>query len=718
MEGKSWQRAAAVGLFCGAVGVALAIGGVHFGGPASLADFCVLPAVVVALFVGAPAGILTGAVAAFGLAAGSLLGFGAESFSILAGGVLAATAVAVVSRCWMFYGERPSLVPAALTAIVAVVASQFVLLGFGSDDLSAAAGTWLGGLPLRCGIAAAVAAVLSLVFGVRQAGLPNVIASASLLVLFAAVYGVWFFNGRSAAEAAYKMAEDFETDAIVSVDYPIEPELLHEAQRMVDRWGSVERMSQADLAAVASGLGYELVAAVGTNGVIVAANVPRTVGFRLADNEMFGELDELNRGRRYGTVGFHHPEAPMDVAGRHWVKFVGIAFPGGGFVMIGRSYADIDKREYLFEASMRDWHIGKTGFMLIVDQANDRIVSGFSKEDTGKSLSESGVSKLVPAGVGDLLEGEVFGVRSLVHPVPLELVERYVGCIVMPLGDVMGTRDMVTLVVLAICLFLFSAGALILAKIIKQGRDIAELRRREDERRQKDMDLAKSIQSSSLVREFPEGVYASMRPAREVGGDFYDCFECAPGKMLLVVADVSGKGVPASLFMMRARTEFRAVSGETHDVAAVMAEVNHRLCQNNIAEMFVTAWIGLLDRETGELQWSSAGHNPPYVVRADGSVEQLKGRRSLVLAGMDGVRYATNVLTLNRGDMLFLYTDGVTEAQSRTGAFFGEQGLEGVLRSCTGDVVSDCNRIFTAVDEFAVGAPQADDITVLVHRRS
>lgn len=715
MDGKSWFRAAVVGLSCGAVGVALALGGECFGGSVPLADFCVLPAVVVALFFGARVGILTGAVTAFGLAACSLLGAGA--FPVLAGGVLAATAVAVVARCRMFYGERPSLMPAALTAIIAVVAAQFVLLGFGGDDLASAAGTWLGGLPLRCGIAAAVTALLSIVFRARQAELPNMIATASLLVLFAAVYGVWFFNGRSAAEAAYKMAESFETDAIVSVDYPIEPELLHEAQRMVDRWGSVARMAQADLAAVASDLGYELVAAVGTNGVIAAANVPRTVGFRLADSEMLGELDALNRGRRYGSVEFHHPDAPMDVAGRHWVKFVGIAFPGGGFAMIGRSYADIDKLEYLFESSMYDWHIGKTGFMLIVDRRNDRIVSGFDKADTGKSLSESGISKLVPAGVGDLLEGEVFGIRSLVHPVALELVERYDGCIVMPLVDVMGTRDMVTLVVLAICLFLFSAGALILAKIIKQGRDITELRHREDEKRRKDMDLAKSIQASSLVREFPEGVYAFMRPAREVGGDFYDCFECSPGKLMLVIADVSGKGVPASLFMMRARTEFRAVSNEAHDVAAVMAEVNHRLCQNNIAEMFVTAWIGLLDQKTGEVQWSSAGHNPPYIVRADGSVEQLKGRRSLVLAGMDGVKYATNVLTLNRGDMLFLYTDGVTEAQSRTGAFFGERSLEQVLRSSTGDVTSDCNRIFEAVDAFAVGAPQADDITVLVHRR-
>ena len=538
------------------------------------------------------------------------------------------------------------------------------------------------------------------------------LALGSAVVIALATYGVWHFQGKSALSAAYETARAFETDVFVSVDYPIEPELLHEAQQMVDKWGSVDRMTQADLAVAAAELGYDLVAAVDRRGVIVASSVTGTVGYDLAKSEKLRDLLLLNGGKRYRTVEFHQPAPPMDVAGTRWVKYVGIAFPGGGFAMIGQSLSDMSKIEYLFEASMNDWHIGTSGFMLIVDPKAERIVSGFNKEDTGKSAREAGILSLKPTSTEGFLSGKVFGKASLVHPVPLDFID-YDAYVVQPLSDLMKTRNQVALIVLAVLTLVFGLGVMVLAKIVGQGRALDELRRREDERRQKDMAHAKAIQESSLVDSFPPFVHAVMRTAREVGGDFYDCFFLPSGRLMLVIADVSGKGIPAALFMMRARTEIRAVAHDGGSVSEIMAEVNARLCQHNVAEMFVTAWIGSLDVATGEVEWASAGHNPPYVVHADGRVTALVGRRSLVLAGMDGVRYATNLLKLEKGDRLFLYTDGVTEALSERGDFFGEARLEAVLNGVTGSPAEVCAKAIAAVDAFSGAAQQADDITVM-----
>lgn len=237
-----------------------------------------------------------------------------------------------------------------------------------------------------------------------------------------------------------------------------------------------------------------------------------------------------------------------------------------------------------------------------------------------------------------------------------------------------------------------------------------------------DLALARRIQSSALPSVFPPfperhdfDLYASMDPAREVGGDFYDFFLLDSHTLVFLVADVSGKGVPAALFMMQAKTELHALMESGLDVDEAMTEANRHLCEVNDSGMFVTAWLGRLDLAVGELAFANAGHNPPLLRHADGTYDYLRvSRPNLFLAGMEGTRYRRNVLRVDPGDSLFLYTDGVTEACDPSEAMYGEKRLLNDLNElgCAGPRQT-CEGIAGRVAAFADGAEQSDDITML-----
>lgn len=243
----------------------------------------------------------------------------------------------------------------------------------------------------------------------------------------------------------------------------------------------------------------------------------------------------------------------------------------------------------------------------------------------------------------------------------------------------------------------------------------------ERERIGAELSVASQIQSDILPAVFPAfpdrkdfDIYASMAPAREVGGDFYDFFLIDESRLGLVMADVSGKGVPAALFMMIARTLIRNHVQSGEEPAEAMTVVNEQLCENNKENMFVTAWLGVLDLSDGELKFANAGHNPPLIKHGDGEYEYMRARAGLVLAGMEGIRYRQSSVRLSPGDRIFLYTDGVTEAESRDHAFYGEERLCTVL---CGLKESAPKEIVEAVDadvrRFAEGAEQVDDITMM-----
>lgn len=241
------------------------------------------------------------------------------------------------------------------------------------------------------------------------------------------------------------------------------------------------------------------------------------------------------------------------------------------------------------------------------------------------------------------------------------------------------------------------------------------------DRMEGELNVASGIQQGIIPNIFPPfpereefDLYAHMTPAKEVGGDFYDFFLVDDDRLALVIADVSGKGAPAALFMMASKIMIknRAVLGGTP--AEILADVNQQLNEGNYANMFVTAWLGILDLTTGVLTTANAGHEYPAICRADGAFEFFRDKHGFVLGGMSGCKYHTETLTLQPGDTLFVYTDGVTEATDKTLRFFGsERLLETLNRSPHAAPVELLDNMSASIYSFADGMEQADDITML-----
>lgn len=240
-----------------------------------------------------------------------------------------------------------------------------------------------------------------------------------------------------------------------------------------------------------------------------------------------------------------------------------------------------------------------------------------------------------------------------------------------------------------------------------------------------ELEFARQIQYSSLPSIFPPypqhrefDIFASMDTAKEVGGDFYDFYFVGADKFAFLVADVSGKGIPAAMFMMRARAIIKGVSETGAPVDEIFTEANNALCQGNEQNMFVTVWMGILDVNTGEVEFGNAGHNPPLLLQSNGSGEWLKKRTGIAMGNKENVSYkAPQRMKLMPGDTIYLYTDGVTECNNTKAAFYGEKRLLQVIEANTNlSPVEICAKVKEDVVAFADGAPQFDDITMMAVR--
>lgn len=244
----------------------------------------------------------------------------------------------------------------------------------------------------------------------------------------------------------------------------------------------------------------------------------------------------------------------------------------------------------------------------------------------------------------------------------------------------------------------------------------------EKERIRTELSLASKIQADMLpdschaFRERSEfSLHASMTPAKEVGGDFYDFFLLDEDHMVFLIADVSGKGVPASLFMVVARTLLQSHITGNGTLAEAIAEVNESLCAGNRNDMFVTAWIGVLTISSGILTYVNAGHNPPLSGSREKGYRYIRERGGFVLGGMEGIEYGQRELRLDPGDTVFLYTDGVTEANDETGSLYGEVRLQELV-NCLMEAEPEklARAVWNDIQDFQGKAEQFDDITMLV----
>ncbi|MCF0202296.1 MAG: fused response regulator/phosphatase [Bacteroidaceae bacterium] len=237
-----------------------------------------------------------------------------------------------------------------------------------------------------------------------------------------------------------------------------------------------------------------------------------------------------------------------------------------------------------------------------------------------------------------------------------------------------------------------------------------------------DLEAAAQIQQAIIPRHFPPfadlvdkiDIYAMMKPAKDVGGDFFDIFRIDDKHIAFTIADVSGKGIPAALFMAVSRTILRTKGLSSLNPIEVVEQANNMLAEDNERCMFVTVLYGILDLTTGVIDYVNAGHNPPYMLKADGSLTQLPVSKDIPVGVMEGFSYNHEQIQLSAGDTLVCYTDGITEATNAGNEEYGEARLEALLPPLvSASAEGICNEMFSSVKDFVQDAPQSDDITVL-----
>ena len=271
---------------------------------------------------------------------------------------------------------------------------------------------------------------------------------------------------------------------------------------------------------------------------------------------------------------------------------------------------------------------------------------------------------------------------------------------------------------------MFLIASLISYNITITGRQMVINQHERDKKAERinaELSLATRIQMDSLPNTFPPfpdkkeiDLYASMEPAKEVGGDFYDFYMIDDDHLAVVIADVSGKGVPAALFMMVSKIMMSNIAMNDPDPAVVLEKLNGQICRSNHEDMFVTVWLGILEISTGRLIAANAGHEYPIIKNGDGDFELIKDRHGFVVGGMEGVRYSNYEIMLEKDSKLFIYTDGLAEATNKDGELFGTDRILKTLRACKTETPEQTIKyVHNAVDAFVREEPQFDDLTML-----
>ena len=450
-----------------------------------------------------------------------------------------------------------------------------------------------------------------------------------------------------------------------------------------------------------------------------------------------------------------------------WRKYAAVNLSDGGFIQVGYDAAQFHEmlNEFVVDIT-KNRHVGTGGFVAVCDDQLNLVIDN---EYTGLHISSIGIEPPEEMAAGrtatalyyaDIVDGKTD--LSARYMYVFKFVEGYCIIAAMPEAEAMFMRDaslytsifMQVLIFAALFVFIYILIKRVIINNLKKINDtlaqitqgdlnatvdvrsneefaslsddinstvstlkryIAEAAARID----KELEYAKQIQLSALPTNFPDGddysIYAQMIAAKEVGGDFYDFYKLSDTTVAFLAADVSGKGIPAAMFMMTAKTIIKDLAERGLAVNEIFTLANEKLCENNESGMFVTAWMGILNLTTGEVKFANAGHNPPLLKRADGSFEYLKTRAGFVLAGMEGVRYRVGEITLNPGDRLFLYTDGVPEATNTENKLYGEDRLLDFMNhNSTVEATALLPALKANIDEFVGEAPQFDDITMLM----
>lgn len=725
------------------------------------------------LLFGAPAGIIAGIIG--GVERWLAVIWGAGEYTQLACSVstVLAGAFAAALRKYMFDNKKPKWYYClAIAVITEIVHMLMIFLTNMNDVRTAFSFVRICSLPMIAvnGLAVMLAGALLSLLSVREHktahhDLKNISQSFQRFLLVCVTAGflmttvfTWALQTELAKNEASELVklniEDVREDILDASN----KNLLELTKKIASRLNSAEKADSALLNELGKEFDIAEINIIDSRGIITASTYENFLEYDMRGGSQSAEFLVLLDGKTKEYVQNYQPTSSDPTISR---KYAGIVLNDGGFVQVAydaeRFQKDIDD---VVVGVTRNRHVGENGCIIIAGEDWNIVSDRHGNE--GKNLDVSGVyidRSTMPEG--DLFNAVVYDDDAICSYI---VSEGYYIVAVLPRTEAMFSRDISVYITVFMEFVVFGMLFIVvyflikklvvdnmakinrsLAKITSGNLDtVVDVRTNEEfaslsddinstvltlkryiaeaaARIDKELEFAKTIQHSAIPTVFPPypghsefDIYAAMDTAKEVGGDFYDFYFVGENKLGFLIADVSGKGIPAAMFMMTAKTIIKGYAESGKSVDEVFTIANEKLCESNEAGMFVTAWFGMLDLLTGKVAFVNAGHNPPFVRHKDSTFDYLKSKPSFVIAGMEGMKYRRNEFFLSPGDEIYLYTDGVTEATDSENRLYGEERLVrflNTLHGLSGEEI--CHAVKADVADFVGDAPQFDDITML-----
>ena len=771
---KKWRyitKQIIIGLiFGGASAFASSFGVKWLGAVVNVRDAAPLSA---GLIFGAPAGIIAGFIG--GIYRWFSVYWGAGTYTRIACSIATVLAgfMAAAVRKWMFENKKPHWIYGICIAIACEVVHMILIFVTNMDNSSYAFAFVKGAtIPMIIGNATAVGialltvSILSIQRNVKRSeGIANTFQRWLLICIAVAFFTTSSFTYVLQNGIAKIETQKVFTTAINDVENDVRgksnAQLLTIAENVKDEY---EQDVSISLVLLAEKYNVKEINVVDAGGMIRNSNVSNYIDIYDMNSEPQSKefVDVLKE-----QESFVQDYGPTGKDKTVWRKYAAIQLNGGGFIQVGYDAEQFHQMLNAFVVDVtKNRHVGTSGFVAVCDDTLRMLIDNEYKT---MPISTIGItppvemqngetaSRLYTADIKDGITND-----SERYMYVFKFIEGY--CVIAAITEAEATfmRDSSVYTTIFMQILIFATLFVFIYVLIKKviinnlrrvnatlgritGGDlnvtvdvrankefaslsddinstVSTLKRYITEaaaRIDKELEYAKQIQLSALPTNFPVedeyGIYAQMIAAKEVGGDFYDFYKLNDNTVVIMVADVSGKGIPAAMFMMKAKTILKDLAESGMPVNEVFTKANEKLCENNESGMFVTAWMGIIDTHTGKMQFVNAGHNPPLLKRANGIFEYLKTRTGFVLAGMEGVRYRVGELTLTAGDRLFLYTDGVTESINADNQLYGEDRLLSFInQNLDVESVQLLPKLKANIDEFVGEAPQFDDITTLM----
>ena len=523
---------------------------------------------------------------------------------------------------------------------------------------------------------------------------PKFIIFAALVLYVVALAVTWQQIDARADRRVETMLQAAETGFSDVIDGEIDAALRNVGGTIINLIGQkCVSLSQERMQDLARTFNIDEINIVNVKGIAIASNISSVKGFDYRTDPYTREFMVLTNV----TATIVSQPFRAGVANpRMYCKYFGLAFPShDGFLQLGMTVERLRRNMYDYSDAeadkiLKEWHFS--------------VVGWYERADQDKGFAPGRMFRRWSDEHGEPIVGRYFDYRGYHYAAFLPKSYCY---------SQRNAAFAVTALVLGVLLFFF---AYVLVRLAKASANLERMHAAAAARTAADLALAKTIQMSVLpscegafMDQLAFCFHAESVPAREVGGDFYDFYPVSGGRIIFLVADVSGKGIPGALFMMETKNIIKNCLTEFADVAEAVTEANRRICESNRAELFVTAWIGALDPKSGTFEYVNAGHNRPFIRRADGTIEKVMGKGGRFLGMFEDQSYQANVLTLSLGDCLYLYTDGVTEAMNARGEQFGEKRLISAFTGYNDDIRK-------ALENFVGTAEPSDDITGLLMR--